>query len=460
MATPPSTGGGGSAPPVTSAATSAAAPKPLDLAGLGARLAGRVITAADSGYAVARRGFNPVFDGQRPLAVAQCASVADVQACVSAAAAARTPVAARSGGHSYAGYSSASGSLVVDVTRMAGVSVRPDGTAVVGAGARLGSVYSALAAAGRAVAAGSCPTVGIAGLTLGGGVGVLTRKYGLTCDQVESMRLVTADGVLRTVSASESPDLFWALRGGGGGNFGVVTDFTFRTVAAPQVAVVSVRFPAGSAAAVFGAWQQWLAGAPAELWTKLSLSSGSTPSVRLAGCYVGSGSAARGLVQDLVRRTGVAGTVRVTEKSYGEAMSYFAGSSAREAFRATSRILASPVDAGAVVDAASGPSGVDIMFDALGGAVRSGSSAFPYRSALATVQVYAAERSGAAAAVGRVRDRLGSVLGQRGYVNYIDPRMPDWGSAYYGANVGRLREIAQRVDPDRVFGFAQGVAAA
>src|SRR5437660_1397579 len=106
--------------------------------------------------------------------------------------------------------------LVVDLAGMSGVQVDGD-TAVIGAGARLIDVYTALAAAGRCLPAGSCPSVGIAGLTLGGGIGVLARKYGLTCDSLTGATVVTADGASRTVSVSAEPDLFWALRGGGGG---------------------------------------------------------------------------------------------------------------------------------------------------------------------------------------------------------------------------------------------------
>src|SRR6185312_14675612 len=121
------------------------------------------------------------------------------------------------------------------------------GKAVIGAGAKLQDVYAGLARAGRCLPAGTCPSVGIAGLTLGGGIGVLSRKYGLTCDRLVSARVVTADGALRTVSSSAEPELFWALRGGGGGNFGIVTSFSFDTVPAPQLTVFELGFPAGSA---------------------------------------------------------------------------------------------------------------------------------------------------------------------------------------------------------------------
>ena len=139
------------------------------------------------------------------------------------------PIAARSGGHSYAGYSTGTG-LVCDVTAMHRVTVNgAAGTATVGAGARLIDLYAALAPHGVCVPGGSCPTVGIAGLTLGGGQGVVGRRFGLTCDVLTSLQVVTAAGDLLTCDANEHADLYWACRGGGGGNFGVATSFTFAT---------------------------------------------------------------------------------------------------------------------------------------------------------------------------------------------------------------------------------------
>lgn len=164
--------------------------------------------------------------------------------------------------------------------------VMPDpvsGTPLVVQPARPTGVYQA-GRAGRCLPAGSCPTVGIAGLTLGGGIGVLARKYGMTCDHLVSARVVTAGGKLRTVSADSEPDLFWALRGGGGGNFGVVTSFTFRTdPAPPAVTVFSLHFPAGSANDVLDAWQRWLPEAPPELWANVVLSGGSPVQARVSG---------------------------------------------------------------------------------------------------------------------------------------------------------------------------------
>src|SRR2546430_4368956 len=186
---------------------------------------------------------------------------------------------------------------------MADIRVGADGITEVGAGAKLIEVYAGLAKAGRCLPAGSCPTVGIAGLTLGGGIGVLTRKFGLTCDHLLSARVVTADGRLLTASADSEPDLFWALRGGGGGNLGIVTSFTFSTAPAPSVTVFSLHFPAGTVPGVLSAWQQWIAAAPDELWSNCGITAGRPSSCRVGGCFVGSPEALNPLLDKLIAAT-------------------------------------------------------------------------------------------------------------------------------------------------------------
>jgi FAD/FMN-containing dehydrogenase len=166
------------------------------------------------------------------------------------------PVAARSGGHSYAGWSSTTG-LMVDVTAMNSFQVGSGQTVCVGTGLHLIDLYNRLAAHGLAVPGGSCPTVGVAGLTLGGGVGVLARAYGLTSDALEAVQIVTADGTVRSCHASSNSDLFWACRGGGGGNFGIATAFTFRAHRLSKLVVFFLSWPWSQAAKVVAGWQSW-----------------------------------------------------------------------------------------------------------------------------------------------------------------------------------------------------------
>ncbi|HEX5115203.1 MAG TPA: FAD-binding oxidoreductase [Pseudonocardiaceae bacterium] len=461
--------------------TTAATPTAIDFPALAKSLSGPLLTPDSAGYALARRSYNPLYDTRRPAAIALCRTSSDVQRCVTAAAQSRTAVAARSGGHSYAGYSTPDGALVVDLAGLSAVRVS-GGTAVVGAGARLIDVYAALAARGRCLPAGSCPSVGVAGLTLGGGIGVLARKYGLTCDHLTAATVVTADGAARTVSAGAEPDLFWALRGGGGGNFGVVTSFTFATVPAPALTVFQLGFPAGSVPDVFGAWQRWLRSAPDELWTNLNVTGAAGRSTcTVSGCFVGSAAALNPMLDRLVASTGGPRYRRVLPMSYLNAMRYFAGCAGmsmaqceaetrgadwkRETFAASSRMLAAPVAAPArLADVADGHPGLHVIVDGLGGAVgrvAPTATAFGHRTALASVQIYlkttVAGHAAAARQVSAVRDALTPVTGGGAYVNYIDAAMPDWATAYYGDNLPRLRTTAQRYDPDRVFTFAQAV---
>src|SRR5437867_879418 len=205
-------------PPPTATATPAPTAAQPDWAGLMRDVRGGVIRPGDAPYDRARVLYNTRFDDLRPQAIARCASADDVRAAVAFAQRYKLPLAVRSGGHSYGGWSTGPG-LVIDTGPLNGVNVR-SGDVVVGAGARLVDVYAALAAAGVGIAAGSCPTVGIAGLTLGGGVGVLSRGWGLTCDILASADLDTADGRLLTCDQRREPELFWALRGAGAGSFG------------------------------------------------------------------------------------------------------------------------------------------------------------------------------------------------------------------------------------------------
>ena len=195
----------------------------------------------------------------------------------------------RSGGHSYGGYSSTSG-VIVDVSRLNGVSLDSVRRAVVGAGARLIDVYDGLWQHGRTVPAGSCPTVGIAGLALGGGVGLASRKYGLTCDNLLEATVVLANGTAVVANARQHPDLYWALRGGGGGNFGIVTRLVFRTHPVGQVATYALEWPWSDAAKVVQAWQKLAPHAPDGLFSVLNLNAvvGGHARITSAGQFFGS----------------------------------------------------------------------------------------------------------------------------------------------------------------------------
>ncbi|MBE1467281.1 FAD-binding oxidoreductase [Kibdelosporangium phytohabitans] len=447
-------------PPVTT--TTTGPPPPPNWDSLRARISGTVLLPGDAEFDKARLAFNPLTDARKPAALVRCKSKEDVQVCVGVAAESKIPIAARGGGHSYAGYSTPEGGVQVDLSELKQIQVRPDGTVRIGAGARLADVYTELAKAGRCLPAGSCPTVGIAGLTLGGGIGVLARKFGLTCDRLDAATVVAADGGVLEASGAKETDLFWALRGGGGGNFGIVTEFLFSTFPAPNLAVFTLRFPAGSVANVLGAWQQWIASAPPELWSSFVVAGAArAPACHISGCYVGAVGDLTGLLAQLNVRPS---SRVVQEKDYLQGMRFFAGGGQRESFVASSRMLPGPADPAKIAQLMTGRPGVDLLIDSLGGAVADigpSDTAFPHRKAFASAQIYGkTDAAGAARAttqVAEIRDAMSEFTGVTGYVNYIDPAMPDWANAYYGANLPRLQQVAKAVDPGKVFGFAQAV---
>jgi FAD/FMN-containing dehydrogenase len=491
--------------------TSVAAPSAATWAALAHTLHGQLVLPSDPGYATARRSYDPRFDALAPAAVAYCASATDVQRVVAFAREHGLRPVPRCGGHSYGGYSNGDGALVVDVTPMR--ALRVDGPAagtrgtgsgemamVVGAGMRLVDLYAQASAQELLVPAGSCPTVGVAGLALGGGIGVLARTYGLTCDRVDALEMVSADGHVLQCDAAEHADLYWACRGGGGGNFGVVTSFTFRAAPVPELALFTVDFPSGAAAQVLGSWMTWQRDAPDALWSNCQISAGGGDlglAVRSAGVYVGSAGALNSLVDALVRAVGTKPTYRfVGPEAYLHAMLVEAGCGDRSVAQChlasgdPSGVLdrSASVASSAFLAALPGGAGVDafvgtvadlrttlpgvgggLVFDAYGGAINAvapGATAFVHRDKLCGVQATVATGASAPAVssgrqwLAHQADAVSGYVDGSAYQNYIDPTLADWQRAYYGTNLERLVGVKQRYDPDDVFSFAQSIPAA
>ena len=239
----------------------------LDEAGIAAfksSLCGELIRPGDEGYEQARKVHNAMID-KRPLMVARCMDTADVMACVNFAADNGLPLAIRGGGHSSSGLGTIEGGLVADLGKMRSVHVDPKRrTARVEGGAVLSDVDHATYAFGLATPFGIASTTGVGGLTLGGGFGHLTRKYGLSIDNLISADVVLADGQVVTASANEHPDLFWALRGGGG-NFGVVTSFLFQLHPVSTVYAGPMFWPLEMAEDAMRMWWETIQNAPDDL---------------------------------------------------------------------------------------------------------------------------------------------------------------------------------------------------
>src|SRR5829696_6237017 len=231
-----------------------------DWGALQSAIAGDVVLPGSPGYESARKLAIARFHHVRPQAVVRCAIPADVSETISFARRIGLRTAARSGGHCFAGRSSTEG-IVVDVTTMRSVSVS-GGVATVGAGARLGEVYDTLAQYGLTIPGVCGPSVGISGLALGGGLGILGRKHGLTSDHLLGLQIVLADGRVVMCDEQHDEELFWALRGAGGGSFGVVTSLIFNTLPAPAATGFHLLWPHTHTAALISAWQAWAPAAP------------------------------------------------------------------------------------------------------------------------------------------------------------------------------------------------------
>ena len=437
-----------------------------ELISLQAALDGELITPASAGYESARRPVQARFHAVRPIAVVRCASIRDVTRTLAFARHSGTHVVPRGGGHCFAGRSSTTG-LVLDLSRFGGVTAQPDGHVRIGAGARLEQVYDALHRSRRAVPAGCGPTVGIAGLTLGGGLGLMGRLHGLTCDVLRGARVVLADGRVVDCDRDREPELFWALQGAGGGQFGVVTSLLFATAAEPLATRVDARWPEAAAADVVAAWQDWAPEAPDEMTANLKLVA--EPGVPLRVVVFGAAlrrpEPALALLESLAARVGVRPEIRHRVLTWRDLKRSFAGREPRDAGHMVSRSeffsRSMPASAlAALVDTltdgeARGRRELD--FTAMGGAynrVAPDASAFVHRSERFLLEHVARlgdswlDRSWA----------LAHTFGSgRVYPNFPDPELDDWASAYHGTNVERLRAIKRDYDPDRLFRFPQAI---
>ena len=236
------------------------------------------------------------------------------------------PFAVRCVGHSYEGFSQST-SVVIDVRLMNAITVDAgSGTATIGAGASLGSLYGAIAAHGLAFTGGSCPTVGISGDMLGGGYGYLARPYGLACDSLLSAALVNPDGQQVRADAHQNTDLYWACRGGGGGSFGIATSFTVRLKKVANVIVFRVVWlglSTKAAKSVMKAWQSWAPQAPRTIDSNLVASKGAngTINMRAAGQSVSTLAELQRELKELPKSR----SVFIRRMTFSDAVAFFAG---------------------------------------------------------------------------------------------------------------------------------------
>jgi FAD/FMN-containing dehydrogenase len=430
-------------------------------------LRGRVVRRGDADFDEVRQLYNGMID-KRPMMIARCTDVADVVAAVNFGREKGLLIAVRGGGHNGPGLGSCNDGLLIDLSLMKGVHVDPATRMVrVEPGCTQGDVEHATHAFGLAVPAGIVSTTGIAGLTLGGGTGYLTRKHGLTIDNLLEADVVRADGSFVTASRTQHPDLFWALRGGGG-NFGVVTSFEYRAHKLAHVLGGPVLHPLATAPQLFSFYREYAANLPDELSTQavfVHAPDGSgTKLCGIAVCHAGDdagraeadvrplrrfGSPAADMIQRLpypVVNTGVdwlspAGVLSYWKSAFFSELSDAAVEVLTNAFAHAPSTLCA------------------LVIEDFHGAVTrvpTTATAYPHREPGFNLFVIAqwidpAQTETGIAWARETFDALAPYMADRSYTNYLSADDYDRVRHAYGANYGRLVELKRRYDPDNVF---------
>ncbi len=441
-------------------------------------IAGELLLPGSAGYQASRVPEIARFRDVRPEAIVRCREADDVAEALALARRSRLEVAVRSGGHCFGGYSSTTG-VLIDLELIDGISIAAE-TVTVGAGARLGDLYDALDPHGLTVAAGCGPTVGISGMVLGGGLGILGRRHGLTADQLLAAEVVLADG--RVVSCDEQhfADLFWALRGAGGCRFGIVTRLRLKTVPAPATTCFELRWPESAATEIADAWQHWAPDADDGIAASLLLTAGSDPhqplAVRVFGAATGRDPDPRPELDRLVARVGLdPESATFVELPYRQAKRHLAEQDAGSQpgpenghLFAKSEFFRSPLDREAIAALVA-----HLIADRVPGQAREldfspWGGAYNRIPAFATAFVHRRERfllkhevvtEPERATVGR-RWLAGSwTLAHRpgeggAYPNFPDADLNPWDRSYHGANLERVRRIKAIYDPDELLSTA------
>ena len=454
--------------------------QPDQIQGLKAGVQGSVVLPEDAAYESARQVWNAMID-KHPAAIVCCATSADVVHAVSFARQHRLPLAVRGGGHNIAGSAVCDEGIVIDLSQMKSVHVDA-GTrrASIAGGAILADFDAAAQAEGLATPLGINSTTGVAGLTLGGGFGWLSRKYGMTIDNLEAAEVVTADGEVIRASATEHPDLFWALRGGSG-NFGVVTRFDFRVhPVGPKLLSGLIVFPFSEARSVLQQYRAFMETAPDELsvWvvTRQAPPLPFLPEnvhgrevVVLALLYTGEPEQGRQLIKPLFNFGTPEGT-HVDVMPYVDWQKAFdplLAPGARNYWKSHNFSELKDGLFDAVIDyIGTLPSGqCEIFFAALGGATSrpaADSAAYAHRDARFVMNVHGRWDDAAddARCVGWARDffKASAPFASGGvYVNFLTADEGDRVKAAYGQNYERLAQIKRRYDPANLFSTNQNI---
>ncbi|MEU5436582.1 FAD-binding protein [Streptomyces sp. NPDC020719] len=466
---------------------------------LRANLTGTLVLPSDSSYQTAKTVEYAQFSLTNPQAVVYAANANDVTNSLIFAQYHDIPVAARSGGHSGGGYSTTTG-LVIDVSRLNTVTPG-SGTATVGGGTQLVDVVNGLGASGLAIPGGLFPTVALGGFLQGGGVGLLTRQHGLGLDKVTAAKVVLANGRQVTASATSNPDLFWAIRGGGGGNFGIVTQYTVTPAAVPTLHFAELTYSYDHAVGALHGLTQWLEGAPTTFGSRSNIDlfdakPGAAPLVVLQVASVGTRAEFDTEIARLIAATGASPIQQnIYTDTYQSAMMKIFGCgsySQQQCHNNTwdpangklapfgnalgrGRLLSeSPSESDwarmvGVFDTER-TAGHFHMFEivALGGAANTVSrtaTAYVHRDSTLLTSYYSfaygvlsgAELDSAQRFCDNGFAAVDPISRGESYQNFIDPKLADWREAYYGENYPRLSYLKSKYDPYGTFSFAQGI---
>lgn len=432
-------------------------------------LTGRVIGPDDPAYEQARQDYNTAIS-QYPLLIVYCTAERDIANAILWSRRQGIPLRVRSGGHDYAGYSNGSGTLVIDTSLMNKITVnKRKGTAMVQAGVRLLPLYERLYRYGFGFPGGTCPTVAISGLVLGGGIGLSSRCLGLTADNLLQATLIDFAGRELTADSETHADLFWALRGAGGGNFGVASSYTFRLPRVSDVSVIQLRWDNSLAARnqFLPLWQEWLPG----LDRRLSAFGGiyQQGAWLNAFCY-GEEATARTLLQPFLNLTGLT-LQRIEYVPFIDAVKIIGAIYPRqESFQAAGRFVHRQLSQTelanliAVIEQAPDARDSSLRVYSLGGAVwdiAAAATAFAYRQADYILAVASSWQMPAEASLHRqwVRDGFDylATISRGSYVNFPYSQTPNYQQAYYGGNLCRLQAVKQAYDPCNVFRFPQSI---
>jgi FAD/FMN-containing dehydrogenase len=434
-------------------------------------LTGRIVLPGEPQYDSARQEFNTFF-ARFPLVVVFARETRDVINAVRWARYRNVPIRMRSGRHSYEGLSVVDAGIVIDVSEMTGVEVDgKDGTVTVQTGLRDLALYEALGSEGLVVPAGLCPTTGIAGFTLGGGQSGLSRAYGLIIDNLLDLELVDANGCVLHANADRYADLFWASRGGGGGNFGICTAFRFRTHRIDTVAYANIGWDLRDLEPVLRTWQEYTAPcADDRLTPLLTIASGVESLLLMQGVFLGPAKELRRLLQPLLQ-AGSPRDATIEEIPWLEAVARIAATQpdSPEPFKSVGPFVNEllPDEGIATIRRFIGrppTSSVSVFFHGLGGAVArvpNDATAYFYRKALSNMSIFAtwSTPDGAAPGIHWVESfrRAMRPFTAGVYVNTPDLAIEDWPTAYYGGNFERLTRVKAKYDPENVFHFPQSI---